>query len=93
MNEELQALQDKIVMMLKSVFDLRFREYLRSRHDHDVDIDDDNNVTIEMTFTFRLSGSRFHSDGRANESGVDKRGEEGGYQPYLRSTMGSFYDE
>lgn len=52
MNEELQALQDKIVVMLKSVFD---PEIPVNIYDlgmiYDVDVDDDNNVTIEMTFT------------------------------------------
>lgn len=52
MNEELQALQDKIVTMLRTVYD---PEIPVNIYDlgliYDVDIDDGNNVTIEMTFT------------------------------------------
>lgn len=52
MNEQLQALQDKIVDMLRTVYD---PEIPVNIYDlgmiYDVDIDDDNNVTIEMTFT------------------------------------------
>lgn len=52
MNEELQKLQDKIVVMLKTVYD---PEIPVNIYDlgliYDVDIDEGNNVTIEMTFT------------------------------------------
>ncbi len=52
MNEELQALQDKVVVMLRTVYD---PEIPVNIYDlgliYDVDIDDQNNVTIEMTFT------------------------------------------
>lgn len=52
MNEELQALQDKIVVMLRTVYD---PEIPVNIYDlgmiYDVDVDDDSNVTIEMTFT------------------------------------------
>ncbi|MGI6073680.1 MAG: metal-sulfur cluster assembly factor [Fermentimonas sp.] len=52
MNEELQNLQDKIVEMLRTVYD---PEIPVNIYDlgmiYDVDIDKDNNVTIEMTFT------------------------------------------
>jgi len=52
MNEELQAIQDKIVTMLRTVYD---PEIPVNIYDlgmiYDVDIDDQNNVTIEMTFT------------------------------------------
>ncbi len=52
MNEELQELQDKIVVMLKTVYD---PEIPVNIYDlgmiYDVDVDDFNNVTIEMTFT------------------------------------------
>ncbi len=52
MNEELQAIQDKIVMMLRTVYD---PEIPVNIYDlgmiYDVDIDDQNNVYIEMTFT------------------------------------------
>ena len=52
MNEELQELQDKIVVMLKTVYD---PEIPVNIYDlgmiYDVDVDDYNNVTIEMTFT------------------------------------------
>lgn len=52
MNEELQAIQDKIVVMLKTVYD---PEIPVNIYDlgmiYDVDVDDFNNVTIEMTFT------------------------------------------
>ena len=52
MNEELQALQDKIVVMLRTVYD---PEIPVNIYDlgliYDVDIDDQNNVAIEMTFT------------------------------------------
>ena len=52
MNEELQAIQDKIVVMLKTVYD---PEIPVNIYDlgmiYDVDVDDHNNVTIEMTFT------------------------------------------
>ncbi|HCC85796.1 MAG: FeS assembly SUF system protein [Proteiniphilum acetatigenes] len=52
MNEEIQAIQDKIVTMLRTVYD---PEIPVNIYDlgmiYDVDIDDQNNVTIEMTFT------------------------------------------
>ena len=52
MNEELQKLQDKIVVMLRTVYD---PEIPVNIYDlgmiYDVDIDESNNVTIEMTFT------------------------------------------
>lgn len=52
MNEELQALQDKIVVMLRTVYD---PEIPVNIYDlgliYDIDIDDANNVTVEMTFT------------------------------------------
>ncbi|MDO5664714.1 MAG: iron-sulfur cluster assembly protein [Bacteroidia bacterium] len=52
MNDELQKLQDKIVVMLRTVYD---PEIPVNIYDlgliYDVDIDDANNVTIEMTFT------------------------------------------
>lgn len=52
MNEELQALQDKIVVMLRTVYD---PEIPVNIYDlgmiYDVDIDEQNNVSIEMTFT------------------------------------------
>ncbi|HHT30199.1 MULTISPECIES: metal-sulfur cluster assembly factor [Petrimonas] len=52
MNEELQKLQDKIVVLLRTVYD---PEIPVNIYDlgliYDVDIDDANNVTIEMTFT------------------------------------------
>lgn len=52
MNEELQALQDKIVVMLRTCYD---PEIPVNIYDlgmiYDVDIDENNNVTIEMTFT------------------------------------------
>ena len=52
MNEELQAIQDKIVTFLRTVYD---PEIPVNIYDlgmiYDVDIDDQNNVTIEMTFT------------------------------------------
>ena len=52
MNEELQELQDKIVVMLKTVYD---PEIPVNIYDlgmiYDVDVDDHNNVTIDMTFT------------------------------------------
>ena len=52
MNDELQELQDKIVVMLKTVYD---PEIPVNIYDlgmiYDVDVDDFNNVTIEMTFT------------------------------------------
>lgn len=52
MNEELQKLQDKIVVMLRTVYD---PEIPVNIYDlgliYDVDIDEENNVTIEMTFT------------------------------------------
>lgn len=52
MSEELQAFQDKIVVMLRTVYD---PEIPVNIYDlgmiYDVDIDDQNNVTIEMTFT------------------------------------------
>ena len=51
-NEELQKLQDKIVVMLRTVYD---PEIPVNIYDlgliYDVDIDDANNVTVEMTFT------------------------------------------
>ena len=52
MNEELQALQDKIVVMLRTVYD---PEIPVNIYDlgliYDVDVDEHNNVAIEMTFT------------------------------------------
>ena len=52
MNEELQALQDKIVVMLRTVYD---PEIPVNIYDlgliYNVDIDNAKNVTIEMTFT------------------------------------------
>lgn len=52
MNDELQKLQDKIVDLLRTVYD---PEIPVNIYDlgliYDVDIDDANNVTIEMTFT------------------------------------------
>ena len=52
MNEELQKLQDKIVVMLRTVYD---PEIPVNIYDlgliYDVDIDDANNVTVKMTFT------------------------------------------
>ena len=52
MNEELQKLQDKIVVMLRTVYD---PEIPVNIYDlgmiYDVDVDEGNNVTIEMTFT------------------------------------------
>lgn len=52
MNEELQALQDKIVVMLRTCYD---PEIPVNIYDlgmiYDVEIDENNNVTIEMTFT------------------------------------------
>jgi FeS assembly SUF system protein len=52
MNEQLQALQDKIVLMLRAVYD---PEIPVNIYDlgmiYDVDIDEGNNVTITMTFT------------------------------------------
>lgn len=52
MNDELQKLQDKIVVMLRTVYD---PEIPVNIYDlgliYDVDIDDANNVTVEMTFT------------------------------------------
>lgn len=52
MNEELQAIQDKIVVMLRTVYD---PEIPVNIYDlgmiYDVDVDEGNNVTIEMTFT------------------------------------------
>ena len=52
MNEELQKLQDKVVVMLRTVYD---PEIPVNIYDlgliYDVDIDEGNNVTIEMTFT------------------------------------------
>lgn len=52
MNEELQALQDKIVVMLRTCYD---PEIPVNIYDlgmiYDVDVDEGNNVTIEMTFT------------------------------------------
>ncbi|MGI6520003.1 MAG: metal-sulfur cluster assembly factor [Fermentimonas sp.] len=52
MNQELQALQDKVVTMLRMVYD---PEIPVNVYDlgliYDVDIDPENNVTIQMTFT------------------------------------------
>jgi FeS assembly SUF system protein len=52
MNQELQALQDKVVTMLRTVYD---PEIPVNVYDlgliYDVDIDPENNVTIQMTFT------------------------------------------
>ena len=52
MNEELQALQDKIVVMLRTVYD---PEIPVNIYDlgmiYNVDIDENNEVEIEMTFT------------------------------------------
>lgn len=52
MNEELQKLQDKIVVMLRTVYD---PEIPVNIYDlgliYDVDIDASNNVTVEMTLT------------------------------------------
>lgn len=52
MNHELQALQDKVVTMLRTVYD---PEIPVNVYDlgliYDVDIDPENNVTIQMTFT------------------------------------------
>ena len=52
MNDELQKLQDKIVVLLRTEYD---PEIPVNIYDlglvYDVDIDDANNVTIEMTFT------------------------------------------
>ena len=52
MNEELQEIQDKIVVMLKTVYD---PEIPVNIYDlgmiYDVDVDNYNNVTVEMTFT------------------------------------------
>lgn len=52
MNETLQALQDKIVVMLRTVYD---PEIPVNIYDlgmiYDVDVDEENNVAIEMTFT------------------------------------------
>ncbi|MDD2246693.1 MAG: iron-sulfur cluster assembly protein [Proteiniphilum sp.] len=52
MYEKIQAIQDKIVVMLRTVYD---PEIPVNIYDlgmiYDVDVDDDSNVTIEMTFT------------------------------------------
>lgn len=52
MTEAIQKLQDKIVFMLRTVYD---PEIPVNIYDlgmiYDVDIDEGNNVTIEMTFT------------------------------------------
>ena len=52
MNQELQALQDKVVTMLRTVY---APEIPVNVYDlgliYDVDIDPENNVTIQMTFT------------------------------------------
>lgn len=52
MNEELQAVQDKVVEMLRTCYD---PEIPVNIYDlgliYDIDIDEANNVTIEMTFT------------------------------------------
>lgn len=52
MNEELQKIQDKIVVMLRTVYDPEIPVNIFDLGMiYDVDIDDDNNVAIEMTFT------------------------------------------
>ena len=52
MNEELQAMQDKVVEMLRTCYD---PEIPVNIYDlgliYDIDIDEANNVIIEMTFT------------------------------------------
>ncbi|MDI9605632.1 MAG: iron-sulfur cluster assembly protein [Bacteroidota bacterium] len=52
MNQELQALQDKVVTMLRTVYD---PEIPVNVYDlgliYDVDIDPENNVNIQITFT------------------------------------------
>ena len=52
MNTDLQYFQDKIVVMLRTVYD---PEIPVNIYDlgmiYDVDVDNENNVTIEMTFT------------------------------------------
>ena len=52
MNEELQELQDKNVVMLNTVYDTEIPVNIYDLGMiYDVDVDDFNNVTIEMTFT------------------------------------------
>ena len=52
MNENLQALQEKVVEMLRTCYD---PEIPVNIYDlgliYDIDIDDENNVDLEMTFT------------------------------------------
>lgn len=52
MNEKIQEIQDKIVVMLRTVYD---PEIPVNIYDlgmiYNVDVDDENNVEIEMTFT------------------------------------------
>ena len=52
MNEALQELQDKIVTMLRTVYDPEIPVNIYDMGMiYDIDIDDNNNVYIEMTFT------------------------------------------